>query len=228
MTVMSYPRSLATVVCICAAASCGGDAQPPSVVTALSQGGNPLGLALYATNVYWTDYGTGAVMKSPIAAPGVPWVKNTPTTLAFVPPAPCGGPVAIAVDSTSAYFTTWEQCQASAPGSYPFAEVMKISLAGGAARILAGSQVGGPMGVVGDPGDIAVDEANVYWMAGGSLLIEPSAGGAPRQLVLGSPIAALGRSSGLFTLEGTSVHWISQGGDVITNGNMVSYSWVVT
>ena len=72
-----------------------GGTQPLAVVTIASGQCDPVRIAVDATNVYWTNYGSGTVMKVPLAG-------GVATTLA----SGMTGPLGIVVDATSVYWST--------------------------------------------------------------------------------------------------------------------------
>ena len=175
------------------------------------------GIALDATNAYWTDSGIGAVMKVAIGdgTPGTSTQLATalnPSGIAVdatsvywsdsggvmkVPIAggtstmlaPAGGaPGAVAVDATSVYWTD--------PGN---GTVTKVPTGGETSTTLASGQNG--------PSQIAVDATSVYWTTsgGGTVMKVPLGGGTPTTLATGQD-----GPSGII-VDATSVYWTNGG-----------------
>jgi len=166
--------------------------------------GNPQGLAIDATNVYWTDSaGLGADTTVYKVAKG----GGQPMPLATLPYGPGGS--AISVDATSVYVLGYASgdgpCSNSVRQCQP-GVVMKVPTDGGAPIALATAQA--------TPVWIAVDAANVYWANEGptaygpgdsmnqaAIMSTPLAGGAVSTLV--SDLAAPGS---LF-VQGSRLYW---------------------
>jgi hypothetical protein len=119
---------------------------------------NATGVAVDATNVYWTDTGGGFVAKAPIAGGG------PPMTLAFGQNAP----TAIALDATNVYWTTLDA-------------VMSVPINGGAPKTVASAQNGVAVIAV----DATQVYWNVNGGTGSSVVSGPIDGGMPTYLASG-------------------------------------------
>jgi hypothetical protein len=105
--------------------------------TTIATGQNfPAGIAVDATNVYWTNNLDGTIMKAPLAG-------GTPTVIASGQSFPFG----IAVDGTNVYWTN--------NGTNNGGTVMKAPISGGSTTTIASGQ--------NFPLAIAVDATSVYW-----------------------------------------------------------------
>ncbi len=98
-------------------------------------------LVVDSTNLYWTDYGEGAVMKAPLAGGASTTLASGQIFQGF--PGDYG---TLAVDATNVYWTS-------------ALAVMSVPISGGSATTLYGS--GG--------GAIAADGMNVYWTSGSEI-----------------------------------------------------------
>ena len=160
---------------------------PAFAVTATTPGGsltllagnlnNPTGLAVDSANVYWTDTGSGRVLKISSAGSG-----SGPITLA-------GGvtnPAGIALDDTYLYFSE---------GGSGNTTIRRVPKAGGTITILASS--------LASVARIAVDASNIYWTdpAGGAIRSMPKAGGSY------SLLASDSNSPTGIAVDASNVYW---------------------
>jgi hypothetical protein len=97
--------------------------------------------ALDDTNIYWVNYGGGAVQRAPLAG-------GTPTTIASGQ----SSPAAIAIDGTSIY---WQSGGSDPPG--PSGAVFSAPKAGGSPTLLASAQQWVK--------DLRADTKGLYWVA---------------------------------------------------------------
>lgn len=168
----------------------------------LAESDYPLGIAIDATTVYWTDAGEGVVYAVPLSggsraalATGLESpeaiavdesrVYFTDTGAGTVMSVPIGGgtvtthatgqnaPGAIAVNGTSLYWTTLEY--------EPDGKVMMVPLAGGTPTMIAGGYD--------VPRGIALDSTHVYWSSDydGRIVKAPLGGGATTLVLQSHP-----------------------------------------
>ena len=119
----------------------------------------PEGIAVDSTSVYWTDWGSGNVMKVPVNG-------GTPVTLATGL-----GPVGITVNATNVYWV-----------DHTHSSVVTVPISGGTPTSL----VAGPVGTYG-PKAIAMNATTIYWTdeLSGTVLKVPVGGGTPTTLASG-------------------------------------------
>jgi hypothetical protein len=128
-------------------------------VVTLAAGDRLSGIAVDSTSVYWV---AGTEDASSGAIMKVPVGGGTPTTLA----SRAGEPAHLAVDTSYVYWVEQE------PGA-----IMKVALTGGAATMVTMARLAW---------QIALDDANVYWLGQG-LMSAPKLGGAAIELTSGGP-----------------------------------------
>ncbi len=178
-----------------------------SVMKVLSAGGapvplasgqtNPHALATDGSNVYWTDYSAGTVMKVDVSGNGTPVTLATGQYYAN----------AIAVAAGSVYWTTYSYGTADGGTSNPIpgtGSVMKVAAAGGAQPVtLASGQD--------EPTSIAVFGTNVYWngyssdIRGSVSTVALAGGGSPRNLAVGLDLMTS------IVVDATGIYWINAG-----------------
>ena len=134
----------------CAVGGCGG-----SSTTLASNQAGPAGFVSDGTNLYWTDYpsGAAATTSGAVRKCSILGCNNNPTVLA-------GGldePEGIAVDATSVYVA-----------GYGNGTVLKVPIGGGTITTLVTGQ--GNAGAGGSPWAVAVDSTSVYWGSNSTIM----------------------------------------------------------
>jgi hypothetical protein len=140
---------------------------------------NPGDLALDASSVYWTTFGSGTSEGSIVK---VSKLGNTPVTLADHQSVPFG----IAVDDTQVY---WANYDAGGPNG----ALMSVPKAGGVPKVLVATADG--------PRSVVVDGTRAYFLTSSALIAVAKHGGAPITVTptqCGSSIAA----------DDTSLYWV--------------------
>ena len=156
---------------------------------------SPVGIAVDARNVYWTNMGTGSyggtVMKVPLSG-------GTPTTLAAMQL----NPVGIAVDTTSVYWFNIGETEGPFVGIF-LGSVVKMPLDGGASTALASGQR--------FPAGMAADATSVYWTDPGAdnVLKVPLGGGTPTTLAFEQD------TPWGIAVDSTSVYWANRNGGTV-------------
>jgi hypothetical protein len=188
--------SLGTIVVTSQAAFWVDESNPGTVTEYLFSGATPtpfasgqntpMGLAVDATNVYWTNEGDGTVMKKPLAGGNATMVASGQNE-----------PRAIAVDATSAYWVN-----AGSGGTNQDGAVMKAPLGGGTAIVLAPNQS--------FPYSIAVDASNVYWT---TVSIFTAQEGGVFKLPLNGGVSPIpiqtGQTTRAVAVDAASVYWLT-------------------
>jgi sugar lactone lactonase YvrE len=171
----------------CQGATCNGSSCNTLLALAMNQD-QPIWIAVDATNVYWTNFNGGQVMK--VAKSG-----GTPIQLASGQPRPFG----IAVDANNVYWANYGLMHFGA------GTVMQLpsDSDGGMPTTLA-SGLSGPIG-------IAVDATNVYWADGWGADVDgvPIDGGALTQL------AANQNGPHYVATDGANLYWTTYNDDTI-------------
>ena len=155
---------------------------------------NPSALATDGTNVYWTDYSAGSVMKVAVSGTGTPVLLASDQFYAN----------AIAVDGTNVYWTTYSYGSPDGGVGSPIpgtGSVMEVAKSGGVSPVtLASGQYA--------PTSIAVYGTNVYWNGystdtGASLSKAAISGGSP------APLAVALGNVGPIVVDAAGIYWIA-------------------
>lgn len=140
----------------------------------------PWGITVDATNVYWTvpNFVTGGMNPTIMS---IPIAGGAATTLA----ASAGGPTAIVVSPTTAY---WANDNAI--------DIQSVALDGGpVANVASGSQAG-----IG----LAIDATNLYWSTSAGIFVQPLAGGTTRNLASAGADALAVDATNVYYVAATS------------------------
>jgi hypothetical protein len=172
---------------------------PPHVLASGQQGARAI--AVDATNVYWTVFGTsanaGTVNKVPIGGD-----NSQVVTLASDEDQPSG----IAVDGMDAYVYWVDQAQRA--GNSVGGAVKRVSIAGdaGAPEILAPNQ--------GAPSSIALDDQYVYWtdFDDGTVQKVPRSGVGDGGAIY--PLAKSQDTPNSIAVDSVNVYWANGSGDI--------------
>lgn len=179
--------------------ACGGTCAGGRCTVQLSSVGDFRGpIAVDSTSVYWATQFGNAVMKVPLGG-------GATTTLAALQ----GGPVGLAVDTTSVYFTEDNLGPSALPGA-----VVQMPLQGGAQTTLSSYGV---------PGAIAVAATGPVWVETSWIVSAPIGGGAPSTLATVTapwPITC-GLLFGGLALAPTSAVWTTS--DIETQASATLY-----
>jgi hypothetical protein len=165
--------------------------------TVLATGSQPSGIAIDATNLYWTDANAGKLMKMPLGG-----TVATPLATGLYN---AGG---LAVDATNVYWV------GENPGS-GVGEVYKIAIGGGNPTTLAST---GQF-----PQYLAIDAASVYWTdaAAGTVDKVALAGGAVTPLATGQ-----GSPRGI-AVSAANVFWVNWNDGSVMKANLDGSNAVV-
>jgi hypothetical protein len=215
----------------CASGTCAASLCKP--VTLYSGTGEPGGIVVDATNVYWTRSALGAVSKVKITGGAAQGLTSGQGFTAS----------ALAVDATSVYYLElgrlmkapinggastmlgvvsvvdlglWLGMRVDATSVYllgtdevgdPGASVVKVPIAGGSVT---------PLAQGGEGAGMVMDANSIYWIDSntGDVLMVPISGGTPTTLVSGALPVSLAHGNGI-ALDATSVYWTNSGAGTV-------------
>lgn len=162
------------------------------VVVLASGQNNPGPIAVTSTEVVWANQGvTGssssvgaAIMKAPLGGGPVETLATNEIDA-----------TALAIDSGDAYWTTDNlSFPSNGQAAVPNGTIVKMSLQGGAASVLASNQMVGS--------SVAVHEGTLYWPSFGGLMSVSTSGGTPTVVSPGVIVA--------MTLSAGTIYWAEQ------------------